>query len=287
MRELLDFLVRKRHWFLFLLLEIISFALIFRSTTYQRNIMLSTANRLTGGVISISGSIQSYLNLREANRELLARNGELEMELLYMQDQLKAFIADTATYHVFVTDSAKGESLFHYDFVTAKVINNSVARINNYITIDKGALDGIMPDMGVVSDKGVVGFVSTVSENYAVVIPVLNPKFRLSGKVLGSSYFGSMSWNGRSTRYANLDELPRHVEFHEGDTIITSGYSAAFPEGIIVGTVSSFRRQSDDNFYSLEVELATDFHALNNVRIIKNYKQEEQHGIERQARQND
>ena len=144
-----------------------------------------------------------------------------------------------------------------------------------------------MPDMGVVSERGVVGIVSTVSDHFSVIIPLLNPKFRLSCKVLGSSYFGSLSWNGRNTLYANLDELPRHVEFQKGDTIVTSGYSAVFPSGIIVGTVADFEKQHDDNFYSLQVELATDFQALNNVRIIKNFRQTEQSGVEQEAKRND
>ena len=169
----------------------------------------------------------------------------------------------------------------------ADVVNNSVTYLSNYITVNKGRKDGVEPDMGVVSERGVVGIVSTVSDHFSVVIPLLNPKFKLSCKVLGSSYFGTLSWNGRNARFANLDELPRHVEFEKGDTIVTSGYSAIFPSGIIVGKVVNFEKQHDDNFYSLEVELATDFQALNNVRIIKNYHQAEQKNTEREAKKND
>ena len=105
--------------------------------------------------------------------------------------------------------------------------------------------------------------------------------------MLGSSYFGSLSWDGRNTRYANLEELPRHVEFQKGDTIVTSGFSSVFPAGIIVGTVANFEKQHDDNFFTLKVELATDFQSLNNVRIIKNFNQEEQIRVEQEARRND
>ncbi|MCC8153235.1 MAG: rod shape-determining protein MreC [Tannerellaceae bacterium] len=285
MRKLLDFLVNRRHWFLFLLLEIISFAFIYRSSVYQRNILLSTANIITGSVVSISGTMQSYFYLRQENRDLLVRNGELEMELLQLRGKLNEMTADTVTFTGYHNETPASQGQF--DFVTAKVVNNSVARISNYITINKGAKDGIGTHMGVVSDKGVVGIVSKVSDHYSVVIPVLNPKFKLSGKVIGSSHFGSLSWDARSPRFANLSELPRHVEFAEGDTIVTSGYSAAFPEGIVVGTISSFKKQSDDNFYTLEVELSTDFHALNNVRVIKNNDQTEQLNLEREAREND
>ena len=284
MRKLLEFLIGKRHWFLFILLEAVSLMLVYRNNAYQRNIIFSSANVVTGYIASISGSVTSYLNLRDINKELLERNGQLELQMLDLQDQLDALIADTVSFKGFAPDSTEQ---FPYSFVVADVVNNSVTHLSNYITVDKGKLDGIMPDMGVVSERGVVGIVSTVSDHFSVIIPLLNPKFRLSCKVLGSSYFGSLSWNGRNTLYANLDELPRHVEFQKGDTIVTSGYSAVFPSGIIVGTVADFEKQHDDNFYSLQVELATDFQALNNVRIIKNFRQTEQIGVEQEAKRND
>lgn len=284
MRKLLDFLVRKRHWFLFLLLEIISITLIYRNNAYQRNIIFSSANVVTGHVASVSGYVTSYLNLREINKELLERNGQLEIELLEVQDQLEMMRADTVSFVGFAPDSTE---VFPYSFVLADVVNNSVSHLSNYITVNKGRKDGVEPDMGVVSERGVVGIVSTVSDHFSVVLPLLNPKFRLSCKVLGSSYFGSLTWDGRDARLANLEELPRHVEFKKGDTIVTSGYSAVFPSGIIVGKVADFQKQHDDNFYSLGVELATDFQALNNVRIIKNYRQAEQLSTEQEAKRND
>lgn len=246
--------------------------------------MISSANVVTGHLASLAGSITAYLDLREINKELLEQNGRLEMRLLDLQDQLDLLLADTVTFKGFAPDSSE---LFPYSFITADVVNNSVAHLANYITVDKGRLDGVVPDMGVVSERGVVGIVSTVSDHFSVIIPLLNPKFRLSCKVLGSSYFGSLGWDGRDPKFANLEELPRHVEFQKGDTVVTSGYSAVFPAGIIVGKVESFERQRDDNFYTLRVELMTDFRVLNNVRIIKNFRQAEQIGIEEEAKKND
>lgn len=258
--------------------------LIYRNSAYQRNIMFSSANVITGHIASVSGYVNSYLNLREINKELLERNGQLELEMIELQDQLEMMRADTVLFAGFAPDSTEQ---FPYSFILADVVNNSVSHLSNYITINKGRKDGIAPDMGVVSEKGVVGIVSTVSDHFSVIIPLLNPKFRLSSKVLGSSYFGSLSWNGRNSRFANLDELPRHVEFKKGDTIVTSGYSAVFPPGIVVGKVSDFKKQHDDNFYTLEVELATDFASLNNVRVIRNYHQAEQLSTEQEAKKND
>ncbi|MDR1258354.1 MAG: rod shape-determining protein MreC [Tannerellaceae bacterium] len=284
MRRLLDFLIAKRHWFLFLLLELLSFVLIYRSNAYQQSVMLSTANVMTANIVSLAGSVTSYINLRDRNRALIERNGQLEIELLRMQRRIEMMAADTTSFHGFAGGSP--EDHFPYDVIISKVVNNSVTYLSNYITIDKGRNDGISPDMGVVSENGVVGIVSTVSDHYSVVMPLLNPKSRLSCKVLGSSYFGSMSWDGRSTQYAKLDELPRHVEFKEGDTIVTSGFSAIFPEGIMVGYVSSFERQRDDNFYSLTVRLTTDFHRLSSVMVIRNFRQSEQIQVEQEARSN-
>ncbi|MDH6534604.1 rod shape-determining protein MreC [Parabacteroides sp. 52] len=284
MRKLLDFLVRKRHWFLFILLEIISFVLIYQNSAYQRSVWISSANVVTGHVASLSASITSYLNLREINKTLTERNGELEMQLLTLQNQMDKIYADSLSFAGFAPDSTEQHA---FRFTMAKVVNNSVTHLSNYITIDKGTKDGITPDMGVVSDQGVVGIVSHVSRNFSVILPLLNPKYRLSCKVLGSNYFGSLRWNGRDARFAQLEELARHVEFQKGDTIVTSGYSSIFPPGIIVGTITDFKKQHDDNFYSLDVALATHFDTLTNVRILMNSKQDEQLRLEEEAMGND
>ena len=286
MRKLLDFIVGKRHWFLFLLLEVIAFALVYRNNAYQRNVMLSSANVVTGHLSSLSGSVMAYLNLRELNHELTERNGALEMEVLRLQDQLEVLAADTAAFHGYIPDTAH-LSAFPYSFISAEVVSNSVSRLSNYITLNRGALDGVAQDMGVVSDRGVVGIVSTVSDHYAVVIPLLNPKSRLSCKLLRSRFFGTLAWDGRDVRFASLEELPRHVEFAEGDTVVTSGYSAIFPAGLMVGTVERLGKQDDNNFYALDIRLATDFATLSNVRVIRNYTQAEHRLIQQEASEND
>lgn len=280
MHQLLDFIVRKRHWFLFVFLEIIALGLVYRNTTYQRSVLISSANVVTGYVSSVSGGVTSYLNLREINKELTEKNGELEMQVLALRDQLEWIRANEESFKGFIPDSAEQ---FPYDFIMAKVVNNSVSHLSNYITINKGKKDGVYPDMGVVSERGVVGIVSQADEHFAVVLPLLNPKFRLSCKLLKSNFFGSLGWNGRNARFAQLEELPRHVEFAIGDTIVTSGYSAMFPAGIVVGKVADFKRQHDDNFYTLEVELSADFQALDNVRVMINRNQEEQLRVEKEG----
>jgi len=283
MRKLLDFIVRKRHWFLFVLLEIACLVLIYQNSNYQRSVLISTTNVITGNIASLSGNISGFFNMRTINRELAEKNGELAMQLLQLQNKIEQLQAQEVPFDGLVTDSAR---LFPYKFIMAQVKNNSVTQLSNYITINKGGKDGITPQMGVVSEGGVVGIVSLVSDYFSVVLPVLNPKFRLSCKVLGSNYAGSLVWDGRSARYAQLKELPRHVEFQKGDTVVTSGYSAIFPTGIIIGTVADYRREHDDNFYTLEVELSTNFQALDYVRVLINEEQMEQWKLEKEVVRN-
>jgi len=283
MQKLLEFLFGKRHWLVFLLCEIISFTLLYRYNAYQRNVFLNSANTTVGYISSVSGYILSYVRLREENKKLFERNSLLSVEILELEQQLQTLRSDQLFYDGVMPDSIVKD----YHYVAARVVNNSVTKLSNYITIDKGENDGIEPDMGVISVWGVVGIVSTVEKHFSVVIPLLNPKSKLSCKFYNGDFYGSLSWDGRDMRYANLEELPNHVEFQEGDTIVTSGFSAIFPPGIWVGTVVETDKIRDRNFYSLRVKLATDFQRLKNVCVIKNDFQEERIAVEREARKND
>ena len=132
-----------------------------------------------------------------------------------------------------------------------------------------------------------MGIVSNVSEHFSVIIPLLNPKSKISCKILGNNNFGYLSWDGDDASFATLQEVPRHSEFQKGDTIITSGYSAIFPPGLIVGTIEDFDKEHDDNFYALRIKLAASFTRLRHVQVIKNALQEEQINLEKEAKKND
>lgn len=279
MRNLIDFLWRHSSWIVFAFYVVISCVLLFDRNPYQRSVYFSSANRVAVVVYDLQSEVTSYLGLRKANRDLQLRNGELEMEVVNLKAQLNRYRSAAGA------DTIPADSVLHdYDFVVARVVNNSVAQINNYITLDKGRAEGIKPEMGVVDQNGVVGIVNVVGEHHAVAISVLNPKLRLSCKVKGSDYFGSLVWDAVNPRYAVLEEMPRHVEFAPGDTIVTSGYSSVFPEGLMVGIISDYKKQRDDNFYALRVELSTDFGGLGYVRVISNRMKEEQDKLEKEAR---
>ncbi|MDR0743754.1 MAG: rod shape-determining protein MreC [Tannerella sp.] len=281
MQKLLAFLVSKRHWILFILCETASFVLIYRNNAYQRNMMLTSANMITGNISSISGAVFSFLDLQKVNQELLERSSMLEMEVIRLREQLKELSLDTININpVFLGDTIISGT-YTYEFIPARVVNNTTSYINNYITINKGSKEGIRPDMGVISPYGVVGIVMTVKEHYSVVISLMNTKLNISCKVKGTNFSGPLSWKGGDVAYAYLEELPTHAVFEVGDTIVTSGYSAVFPPGIMAGIVESYNKQRDDNFYSLKVRLATDFHSLNALCVIKNNAQEEQWKIEK------
>jgi len=286
MQKLLAFIVTKRHWFLFIFCEIVSFVLIYRNNPYQQNIMLSSANAITGRLLTVSGTFFSYFDLQNVNQALLERNSLLEMEVIRLREQMNMKTADTTAFsQVFLNDTVLRN--FRYQSITAYVVNNSVRYPNNYITINKGARDGIRPDMGVISPQGIVGTVTNVNNTLSVVMSMLNMKSRMSCKIRHANFSGSLSWKGDDPKFAYLDQIATHAIFHIGDTIETSGYSDVFPPGIMVGTIESFNKQTDDKFYSLKVRLATDFHSLFVLSVIDNRLQNEQKEIEREARKND
>ncbi len=279
MRTLINFLIRHSSWIVFAIYVIISCVLLIKNNPYQRSVYLSSANRVSVWVFDAKSDVTSYIGLRGVNKEMQLRNGELEMEVINLREQLNNYRALERE------DSLRNDTaLRDYDFTVARVINNSVSQINNYITLDKGSLDGIRPEMGVVNQNGVLGIINVVGEHHSVAISILNPKLRLSCKVKGSDYFGSLVWNAEDARYAILEEMPRHVVFEKGDTIVTSGYSSVFPEGLMVGTISDYEKQRNDNFYVLRVELSPDFSNLGYVRIISSRMKEEQDKIEKEAR---
>lgn len=254
--------------------------LLFSSNPYQRSVYFGTSNRVVAKVYELSNNVVGYFGLREANEELLRQNGALEMENINLRRRLQDYSYAAAADSLVASDTL----LQQYDFILARVINNTVNRLENYITLDKGSADGVAPEMAVIDHRGIVGIVGSVNEHNSVAISVLNAKLRVSCKVKNTDCFGSLSWDGRSAAYATLEEMPRHVEFSPGDTIVTSGFSAVFPDGIMVGVIDDYVKQKDDNFYAMKVKLSTDFTQLGTVRIVYNRMQETQHQLEEEAR---
>ena len=265
MHNLLDFFIKYSKWFVFIIYVVISCILLVNNNPYQHYIYLTSANKVSSLVFKASNSVTSYFYLHDINEDLQRRNASLEQEVINLRHQIKAYREEIQA------DSLRMDStLMPFDYILAGVISNSVSRAHNYLTIEKGALDSIKPEMGVVDQNGVVGIVNVVGDHSARVISLLNPKMRLSCKDKGREYFGSLVWDGKSPHEALLEEMPRHERFKKGDTIVTSGYSAVFPPDIPVGTIISHEKEHDDNFYALRIKLFTDFTTLSTVRVIRN-----------------
>ena len=271
MRNLLDFLARHNHWFLFVLLEVVSFVLLFKYNSYQGSVWFSSANAVAGKVYDASSAVDQYFSLVDVNRKLTERNVYLERE--------RARLTDTAT--VAAKDSTymqrmQAGVLRKYKSVPARVVSNSLDKLNNFITIDKGTADGVGKDMGVACGLGVVGIVYLTAEHYSVVIPVLNSKSNISCSIRGRGYFGYLHWYGDRPDEAYLDDVPRHARFRIGDIVVTSGYSSVFPPGMLVGKIMRVYNSANGMSYRLRVKLSTDFGNLRDVCVINDSEMMEQ-----------
>ena len=279
MRNLLNFFLKYNYWFLFIFLEVISFALLFRFNHYQGSTFFTSSNRLAGWTYETANQVTGYFHLKDINDDLVQKNVELELQIERLRESLLELTADSSA-----IVQMKKDVLREYDIYQAKVINNSLTHADNYITINKGENDGIRREMGVIDGNGVVGIVYLTSANYSIVIPVLNSKSNISCKIQRSDYFGFLKWEGGSSRYATVMDMPRHSLFSLGDTIVTSGHSAVFPGGIPVGTVEDIADSHDGLSYLIKVKLFTDFARLNDVRVIARKEQEELINLEKQLK---
>ena len=263
MRNLLEFLARHNHWFLFVLLEVLSLVLLFQYNSYQGSVWFTSANAVSGKVYEWNSAVGQYFTLTEVNKELTQRNLYLEREVEMLSEQIKKVTKDS-TY----LERLQSKVMQGYETIPAKVVSSSLDKANNFITIDKGSADGVRKDMGVVSGTGVVGIVYLTSEHYSVVIPVLSQQSNISCSIRGRGYFGYLHWNGGSAEYAYIDDIPRHAHFRLGDYIDTSGYSSVFPAGIIVGRIKHVYNSDNGLAYRLKITLSTDFTRLRDVCVI-------------------
>ena len=263
MRNLLDFLARHNHWFVFVLLEVISAVLLFKYNSYQGSVWFSSANAVSGRVYEASAAVGQYFSLVTVNRQLTQRNVYLEREVARMAQEHAEATADSS-----YLQRLQNNQTTRYRSVPARVVSSSLDRLNNFITIDKGEADGVKKDMGVVCGTGIVGIVYLTSAHYSVVIPVLNSKSNISCSIRGRGYFGYLHWMGGVPDEAYLDDVPRHARFRIGDVIVTSGYSSVFPPGMLVGKVMRVYNSANGLSFRLRIKLTTDFGNLRDVCVI-------------------
>ena len=269
MKEIIKLILKYHFTIIFILLEIVSFSLIIRHNEYQRAIFSESASTLFGNISSTITSIKDYFRLKEINESLAKEN-------ILLKNRLEAyeFLQDTIIQRTVVEGSIPV-----YEYIGAKQVNATYNRTKNYITLNRGRKNGLQKEMAVCTPEGIVGLIQDLSDHFAVVIPLINVDARISAKIKKNNYYGSLQWDGNDYAYSYLNDIPYHVGVNAGDTIVTSGLSKIFPEGIVVGYVESVDKVTA-NFLKIKVKLAVDFKRINHVYVILNNKKNEQTSLE-------
>ncbi len=271
MRNFFRFIIRYHFVLLFLLLETVCFYFIFNFNEYHRSVYLNSSNNISSYFYKNFSSVIEYFNLKEVNEELARENAKLRNQI--ERNNLINYSIFPSKFDT-VADQA-------YRYTSAKVINNSINKHFNYLTLNKGTKDGIEPDMGVISSRGVTGVVLNCSDNYSSVISLLNTRLKVSAKLRESGFFGSLGWESGSYRHATLSGIPAHASPSVGDAVVTSGFSSIFPENLLIGTINEININEGEGFYEIKVLLSVDFKKLQYVQVIEKTKAEEQRELEK------
>lgn len=265
MRNLLAFLAKYNHWFVFILLEVICFVLLFRFNNFQGSVYFSSANAVAGKVYEYNSSVTTFFNMSQSNKKLSERNLILEQQVRALTQYIATHLGDSLA-----MEQCQKQALAGFKLIPAKVIQSTINREDNLITIDKGKADGIHEDMGVACGTGVVGVVYMASDHYSIVLPVINVNSNISVMIRKRGYFGFLHWKGTPSDIAYVDDVPRHARFALGDYVVTNGYSSIFPPGIMVGKILHVFNSSDGLSYRVQLRLSTDFGKLRHVCVIDN-----------------
>lgn len=299
MRNLFLFLFRFRGALVFGLLEIVSLFLFVTNSSYHRAAFFNSANGYAGVVLARRTQIFDYFHLAEVNQQLVAENAALRQQL-YPADSahrqadsvaVPAAPGDTLRRIRYVRPARRPDTLVlglqkmpardpGYPLIPARVINNMLHNVDNYLTLNVGSAEGVLPGRGVVGAGGVVGRVKAVSEHYATVTSLLHSQTRIASKVKRDGTFGTIRWLGDDPTHALLDNVLRETKLVPGDTIVTSSYNSVFPEGIFIGTIESFVKEPDKNFWTIRVKLGINFTNLTYVYVVSNRRKAERDTLE-------
>lgn len=268
MQQIFNFVIRNKTFLLFLLLFNIALALTIQSHSYHRSKFINSANGLTGGVYSTVNSVEQYFNLKIENDILTEENKLLREQLL-----------NTNT----VNDSSFIDSTYSkakYRITIADVYKNSYSLTNNYLTLNKGKNNSIKRDFGVITSKGIIGIIDNTSKNYSTVLSILNKKSRINAKIKATNHIGSLTWNGESPIYVQLEDVSQFAPVKIGDTIQTGGESSIFPKGIGIGAIASFEEDISGDTYTIQVKLFNDMTNIGTVYILENLNRTEIRSLE-------
>lgn len=271
MNKILEFFYRNLAVIVFFVLELLALLLVVNKNDLQRSVVFRYATTLSAWTYKITNSVTDYFGLVEMNELLSEENARLRTELSLIETKIA--LSDSALFAV--------DTLSNVSYLSAKVVYNSVYDLQNYIIIDKGSAHGIEEDMGVFAPQGVVGVVQRVSENYAVVLPIINPDQVISAKIKDNDQLGAVVWNGITPQKAKLEEIPSHVTAEAGDSVVTSGFSAIFPEGMLIGVIDKVKHLEHTMFCDVDIMLAVDFQSLTYVNIAVYRNKEELYNLQK------
>ena len=256
MKSLLEFLIKNQVLAIFIVLQSFNLFLVIKFNEHQKQIFFNFSNTVSGNIHSVISNFTSYLNLKEKNKKLSKEN-------VYLKNKLEKL------------KKTKSNISHSFKFINAEVVYLSTSYQNNFIIINKGKTDNIKPNMGVVGPKGIIGVTYKVSKHYTSILSILNTKTGVSAKHKKSNYPCLVKWNGENYRIAQIYDLPTHIQIEKGDSIVTSGFSAIFPKDILIGTISEFSKNENNNFYNIQIKLAEDLKTVSNIKLILNlYKNE-------------
>ena len=282
MLNLLNFLRKNYAFFLFLILEAAALSMVV-SSGHPSASFAYASNQMGGKAFSSWESISHYFNLGEANKQLSNENTYLrgQIQSSFLDRDFTSFDSIKIEFDTLKAPILNDSMLPSFDYLSAKVISNSVHKQKNYIMLNKGLNQGIKENMGVLGSEGIIGIVFSVSEDFCTVVSVLNTNTRISSKIKTNHELGSLHWDGKDSQFAQLHSIENYIPLHVGDTIISSGFSHIFPEGISIGTISDYHLEEGKNTYHISLKLSTDFSRLNYVTIIRNKFYEEQMMLEK------
>lgn len=265
MAQIINFLIRNKHFLLFWFLLAISLIFTIQSHSYHRSKFVNSANWLTGGIYGSVSSVQDYFKLKTYNSQLLEENARLRQMLKSPTEDNSDIIPLTENNAAIPLDT-----LAQFSYIPAKVINNNYAKTDNFITLLGGKKDSIYRDLGVITSKGIVGTIDNSSNKFSTVLSILNSNFITNGKLRGSEHFGTIKWDGKDPNIVQVIDVQQQAPVKVGDTIETSGQSAVFPKGIPIGTIDSFELDPSKNFYTISLKLINDMTNLGHVYVIQN-----------------
>ncbi len=264
---------KSNSFLLFFILETICLFLVVGYNKSQKEIFINSTNIFTGKIHEKTSEFSNYMSLSELADKLSVQNANLRKQLIELETKMHQ---DSN----FVMDSiVELDSTQVYSFLPVKIINNSVNKIYNTFTLNKGSNDGIKYKQGVIGNDGVYGIVIRVGKHYSVAMSILNPEMKVSGLIKNRDYIGSINWNGDIT-HVRMNDVPKHAVFEKGDTIITSGYSSIFPKGLHIGVIDTFWIESGRNFYNIDVKLGEDLAKVSYAYVVSHKLKEEQLLIE-------